>query len=75
MKTLDHVAAVLARITPEVDLADVDPDEDLREELDIDSMDFLALIQGLAERTGVEIPEKDYPEVRTLNDLVAYLER
>ena len=69
----DTVAAILAHIAPEADLDDVEPDEDLRSGLDLDSLDFLALVDGLKERTGVDVPEEDYPQVRSLAGLVGYL--
>ena len=61
-------------IAPEVDLATVDPAADLREAFDIDSMDFLNLVTALHHRTGIEIPEIDYPKLVTLSGMVAYLE-
>jgi acyl carrier protein len=67
------VADVLGRIAPEVELADVDPTEDLREEIDLDSLDFLNLVEGIKERTGVDVPEDDYPQVRSLDGLVTYV--
>jgi acyl carrier protein len=67
------VADVLGRIAPEVELADVDPTEDLREEIDLDSLDFLNLVEGIKERTGVDVPEEDYPHVRSLDGLVGYV--
>ena len=69
----DTVAAILGQIAPEADLDDVEPLEDLRTELDLDSLDFLGLIEGLKERTGVDVPESDYPRVRSLDGLVTYL--
>jgi acyl carrier protein len=51
----------LNNIAPEVDLSTVDPAADLREAIDIDSMDFLNLVTALHHRTGIEIPEIDYP--------------
>jgi acyl carrier protein len=69
----DTVAAILGKIAPEADLDDVEPDEDLRSGLDLDSLDFLALVEGLKERTGVDVPEEDYPQVRCLAGLVTYL--
>ncbi len=72
-EALSHIAAALADIAPEVDLDDIEADEPLREEADIDSMDFLRLLTTLAERTGVDVPEADYPKVQTLDDLAAYL--
>lgn len=47
----------------------------MREELDIDSYDFLNLLIGLNEKLGVEIPEEDYEKLATLSDLIRYLSR
>ena len=66
-------ADVLGGIAPEADLAAVADDEDLREALDLDSMDFLNFVIGLAQRSGRSIPEADYPRLFTLRGLVAYL--
>jgi len=63
----------LGKIAPEIDGAAADPSADLREEFDIDSMDFLNLVTALHERLGIDIPEADYPKLFTLNDAVAYL--
>lgn len=68
-----HVQAVLGRIAPEAELDDVPGDVDFREELDLDSMDFLSLIEGLKEATGVDVPESDYDKVETLDGLLGYL--
>ena len=69
-KTL--VAEILAAIAPEADISTVADDVDLREALDLDSMDFLNLITGLHERTGRPIPEADYPRLFTLDGIAAY---
>jgi len=66
------VADVLGGIAPEADLASVRDDEDLRLAFDLDSMDFLNLVVGLHERTGVDVPETDYPRLFTLGGIVAY---
>jgi acyl carrier protein len=63
----------LNNIAPEADLAAVDPAADLREALDIDSMDFLNLIAALHRRLGIDIPEIDYPKLVTLDGAAAYL--
>lgn len=68
-------ASVLAGIAPEADLASVGEHEDLREALDLDSMDFLNFIIGLSQGSGVNIPESDYPRLFTLKGLVSYLTR
>ncbi|HSK90771.1 MAG TPA: acyl carrier protein [Euzebyales bacterium] len=67
------VLDVLSAIAPEADTGAVDPDADLRDQLDLDSFDFLNVLVELSERTGVEIPEGDYDQVATLNACVAYL--
>lgn len=67
------VRSILAGIAPEVDLSRVRPDADLRDELDIDSMDFLRFVVDLHARLGVEVPERDYPRIRTLDACVAYV--
>jgi acyl carrier protein len=69
------VTDALHHIAPEADLDDVDPAEDLRDEIDLDSLDFLNLIEGIKERTGVDVPEADYPQVRSLDGVVAYVAR
>ena len=66
------VADVLAGIAPEADLATVGDAQDLRETLDLDSMDFLNFVIGLAQRSGVKIPEADSPRLTTLGGIVAY---
>jgi len=63
----------LKKIAPEANPAEVAPDENLREALDIDSFDFLNLLIGLHEALGVEIPEADYGKLTTLNSLMSYL--
>jgi acyl carrier protein len=67
------VVDVIGQIAPEADLNDVDAGEDLRDEIDLDSLDFLGLIEGIKERTGVDVPEADYPQVRSLDGVVAYV--
>ena len=67
------VLETLAEIAPEVDPAAVLPDVDLRDQLDIDSMDFLNFVIALHERLGVDIPERDYPKLGTLDAIVDYV--
>jgi acyl carrier protein len=67
------ISEVLHRIAPEVDIEEIDPDGELQDEMDLDSMDFLNFVVGLHERTGIEIPERDYPKVASLNGCLAYL--
>ncbi len=74
-ETRQLAADVLAGIAPEADLSSVADQEDLREALDLDSMDFLNFIIGLSRGSGVPIPESDYPKLFTLHGLVGYLSR
>jgi acyl carrier protein len=69
----DLVIEVLSDIAPETDPAAVDPSEDLRDELDLDSMDELNMITQVSERLGIDIPERDYPRMRTLAGAAEYL--
>ncbi len=71
-ETMAILAEVLAGIAPEADLATVREDEELREVLDLDSMDFQNLVIGLHERTRAPIPEADYPRLFTLAGIVDY---
>jgi acyl carrier protein len=54
-------------------MRNLDPRTDLRETLDIDSMDFLNFVIAINRRLGIEIPELDYPQLATLDGAVAYL--
>ena len=76
MSDIDIQKAVqeeLNNIAPEIDLAGIDPAADLREALDIDSMDFLNFITAIHHRLGIDIPELDYPKLVTLDGAVKYL--
>lgn len=63
----------LGNIAPEADLSAIDPEAPLRDELDIDSMDFLNFVIALHEKLKVDIPEPDYPKLATINGAVGYL--
>jgi acyl carrier protein len=64
----------LANIAPEMDLGTIDSQADLRESLDIDSMDFLNFVIAVHNRLGIDIPELDYPRLATLDGAMTYLE-
>ena len=66
---------VLSGIAPEADYAALPGKAQLRDELDLDSMDFLNFIAALHRRTKRDIPEADYPKLFTLDDATAYLSR
>ena len=63
----------LSNIAPEANLREIDSAADLREALDIDSMDFLNFVVAVHHRLGVDIPELDYPNLVTLDRAVTYL--
>jgi acyl carrier protein len=67
------VLEVLGDVAPEIDPAEVSDETDFRDDLELDSMDFLNLVIGLHERLGVEIPEADYPALATLGGCTRYL--
>ena len=71
----DIIFDALGAIAPEVEAALIAPDRPLREQIDIDSFDFLNFIIRLHEALGIDIPEKDYVEFLTLNSAVEYLAR
>ena len=70
----DLVLRAIGEIAPEAELDDIDPDEELREQLDIDSMDFLNIVTVIHEETGIDIPEADYPKMASLNQCIGYLQ-
>lgn len=63
----------LQRIAPEVEVDSLRHDRPLRDEVDLDSMDWLRYIAALHQRTGVNIPEADYQLLVSLDAVVAYL--
>lgn len=73
--TVDTVHELLLSVVPDAADQDLDPDADLHDALDIDSMDQLNLLVAVSEAFGVDIPESDYSELSTFNDIVRYVER
>jgi len=65
---------IIADIAPDEDLSNVKGEVRLREQLDLDSMDFLDIVMELRKRYNVEVPEADYLQLATLDSSVAYLE-
>jgi len=63
----------LRGLAPEADLEDLRLHDDIREALEIDSFDFLNFLIALNKEVGVEVPEKDYGKVNTLESLTTYL--
>lgn len=66
-------AEALAGIAPEADISSVGDDEDLRDALDLDSMDFMNYVVAISQQCGVNIPDAEAPRLHTLRGLAAYL--
>jgi acyl carrier protein len=69
----DVVLRALSQIAPEAEFGQLDPSEDLREQLDLDSVDFLNFVVALHDELAVEVPEADYGKLRTVDGCVSYL--
>ncbi len=63
----------LTRIAPEIDPASIESNASFRDQLDLDSMDFLNFVLALHDRLGIDIPETDYPRLYSLDGAVSYL--
>jgi acyl carrier protein len=69
----ETVLRVLSGVAPEVDLASIDPGKNLRDQIDIDSVDLLNFVIGLHKELGIEIPDSDVAKLATLKSWVTYL--
>ncbi len=69
----ETILRALGKIAPEADLAQLKPDLDFREQLDLDSMDLLNFVIALHHAFQVDLPEADYPKLTTLNGAITYL--
>jgi acyl carrier protein len=67
------VLRLLTNVAPEVDPADLRSDVSLRDQLDVDSMDLLNFVISLHKEFGIEIPERDYARLMTVDGCVAYI--
>ncbi len=67
------VLDIIAEIAPDEDLSDVKPDVRLRDQLDLDSMDFLDIVMELRKQHGIEVPEADYRQLESLDSSAVYL--
>ncbi len=76
MKIDESLALVrerIAQVAPEINVSSLDADADLRRCADLDSLDFQTLVELIAAATGVEVPERDYPKVRSLRGMAEYV--
>ncbi len=72
-ETRTLLARLLHAVAPEVDLDEIDTAALLQEAAEFDSMDFLNVVTALYDETGIEIPERDYPLIATVDGFVAYV--
>ncbi len=69
----EEVLEILKSIAPDEDLSQLDDAVNFREQLELDSMDFLDIVMELRKRHRVQIPEDDYLNLASMNSTVAYL--
>ena len=69
----EQIGYALTRAAPGSDIDTIGPDTDLRDALDLDSLDFLRFIEILSETSGHRIEEDDYPELATLDSSIRFL--
>lgn len=67
------VHTAIGQVVPDVDLDGLDGGLRLRQDLELDSLDFLRLVEIVDEVTGVDIPERDYTAVATVKGLIDYV--
>ena len=68
------VVSILEDIAPDEDLSSIKDDVTLREQIDLDSMDFLDIVMELRKRFNIEVPESDYQELVSMDSCVQYLQ-
>jgi acyl carrier protein len=71
----DVILHLLWEIAPEAELGNLSPDEPLCDVLQLDALDFLSFVIAVHETLGVDVPEKDYPQLGTLGGCIDYLAR
>ncbi|MEV6164914.1 acyl carrier protein [Streptomyces sp. NPDC052052] len=72
-EALELIKRILTDVVPGADLAALSPDENFRIALEMDSLDFLNFVEALSGRTGLALPETDYPALNTLNSCADYV--
>ena len=69
----DVIIDILTDIAPDEDLSDLKDEVDFRDQLELDSMDFLDIVMELRKRHSVNVPEEDYPQLASMASTVSYL--
>lgn len=69
----DIILEIISVVAPDADISNVKSDVRLRDQLEMDSMDFLDIVMELRKRYKIEVPKEDYPKLATLDGCVEYL--
>lgn len=72
-QTKQVVLDIIADIAPDEDISNIKPEVRLRDQLQLDSMDFLDIVMELRKRHNIEVPEADYPQLASLDSCAEYL--
>lgn len=70
----EAIVSILTDIAPDEDISSISDDKNLRDQIDLDSMDFLDIVMELRKRFNIEVPEKDYGQLATLGSCITYLQ-
>jgi acyl carrier protein len=73
-EVIQAVKDIISSIAPDEELDGLNADERLRDQIELDSMDFLDIVMELRKRYGVQVPEEDYKELASLNSCANYLQ-
>ena len=72
-KVKEIVLKIISAVSPDADLSTLKSEGPLRDQLDLDSMDFLDIVMELRKRYKIEVPKDDYPQLASLDSCVSYL--
>lgn len=70
----NEIIDILSEIAPDEDLSDLNDEQSFREQIELDSMDFLDIVMELRKRHRIQIPEEDYGQLASMASTVSYLE-
>ena len=70
----EAIISILKDIAPDEDMSSINDDAILREQIDLDSMDFLDIVMELRKRFNIEVPESDYQELASMASCIQYLQ-
>ena len=72
-ETIAKLRTILGDIAPDLDVASVGPEDDLRNDIGLDSMDFLNFVIATHKQLGVDVPEADYGKITSLLKFARYI--